>query len=1391
MSGCCGQGPVIVAGTPATPRVEVETVLLCDVAADGTVAATVLVEPVYDTSSGARIGTRTVDPATGDPYTPVGTLRPCSPEGCTATTSAQVLCDLQADGTAAPFIRATTYDCDGALLATLDRTLDGAAYTVTGTVGVCPAVPDCDSPTTPVTSVGLCLADGTPIAVTVVRDCAGAVAGEGWVNLVTGAYSAGAPPAGTVACGDSRSITTNGTFCDVLADGTVAGLVLVEYQYAADGSIDTVRLVDAVTGTTYTPQGTVTTCPAGVEQPEQDVVQLCDVAADGTVTAMIRDYRRDELGAIVGHADYTLDGAPYAPTGTVGVCPSPCRSAHTLTLCDSTPQTFALTGTYLPLTEIPIDTPNTNELDVGPVLGQQLWDGQSVTFGPSSGTHDLTYVAGALAVDCPGCGQPDDQVTVTISLQATLDGPTAGQGSTGGLQLLNGTTGLAASAFPSDTAVGWTGTPTVTSTVPLADLLAGRIRVRLGAETSQAGPKSWTFSGFTATATRTSAGCGTSFLRTIRTDCVTGELVDVIDTDHDGQPYTPVGDVAPCRPDSPCTAEPCQGCETLLLCDVADEPPATITGTAGSGTLSNGVTWTATGSVGTTVMVPRMSNSDGAWWGLPTFPFTVTSPTRWTFSRPSVAEFSVYLRHYAADPAINRAQLPPGLEVVHLPDGYAYDAATGVLTRTAEADPADPCTYVTDPQIETSARFRTAGPVTSFTTAPPPNSRRAVCGVFFTYWAGAVTVAPGGPFLRTVCRACDGTVSTVTDTQLDGQTPYTVAGTAAVCGERTVEPTPCLHCETQTLCDVTPGPTDFFAPPNYTGGTLPNGRAYTVTGLGGPVLSQPGVYAIPAAGAGSAFTFTEPVQARWKASLNAGAVLQLPAGTVLEELHPAHQWDPATARLTGGTGASTSGAPSQWSAFSHPSLTSLTIQQAAAPPVSFAGGYEFALPAPTAFVRTVCRDCDGAVVSTTDTTLDGQPYTVAGTVGVCQTPEPEPCCQPVQVCIQQDTTQTVEFISNEDHRNDNTVDPVWKWTTDLNAANPPWYDMYQRQYSSAWSVVDSDTARPAWWVSPHPGATSTQSSPPLPNEGPTLLNAHWYPRAFFDLPDNADPASIRVQATVVNADQIGRAFRLNGGAWQALPATATHNGTTYTFGPDTIPGAQAGRNYLYLDVEETVGGGAGLMVHLKVFYEVIPETRSWTRMVCCDGSVYYLDEDGVRQDAVPDGWHVAPCGGGGSAGTAGCTKQVVERCGCDDTDGDGLGDVRYAELWAVDPCGGEPPVLLGTYRDGDLAQPYTPTAPVECTTVETLPGPLSTGVRAVTGTAPQNLVAAFPGLQSVSLTVLAGAVNVTMNDGAAVPLPAGVTMTWSVAQDADNALAAASFTGASAAASYLLNWTYR
>lgn len=566
MSGCCGQGPVIVSGAPQA-RIDTEALVLCDVLPDGTVAAVALVEPSYDMSTGERLGTRVVDPVTGATYTPVGELRTCSPEDCSATTTTRILCDTAPDGTATQFERATTYDCEGALLATLDRTLDGTAYSVAGTVGVCPTSSDCEEQTTPTATIGLCLPDGTPIAVTVVRDCSGAVTSEGWINLTSGAYSTGTPPVGAVACGSSQSVQVSGTFCDVDVDGAVVGLVLIEYSYAADGTIDSVRLVDATTGDTYVPAGTITTCPAGVEQPEQDVVQLCDVAADGTTTPLIRDYRRDELGAISGHSDYLLDGTPYVPTGTVGVCHAECRNSSTVLVCDVPADSSSeITPTIVDSTAAAVGQAQFQN-HPGPYA--PLWSGGTFLYpaGPGPAQEHL-MATGQLTADMSGCDGASG--SVTISVRVRNDGPDAGQAWDGALRLFRGTTVLATHNALEWAPSGWQGTLSVSAPVTAADIAAGDIRVGLILETYHLGAKSWTADQFDATLNL--EGCevtsSTQFLRTLTTDCVTGDVVSTTDTTLDGDPYTVTGNVGQCTPaESP---DGCRDCEQLVLCDVTD-----------------------------------------------------------------------------------------------------------------------------------------------------------------------------------------------------------------------------------------------------------------------------------------------------------------------------------------------------------------------------------------------------------------------------------------------------------------------------------------------------------------------------------------------------------------------------------------------------------------------------------------------------------------------------------------------------------------------------------------------------------------------------------------------------------------------------------------------------
>ena len=267
----------------------------------------------------------------GDGYTPIGPIRVC------AGVDQEVVCWTQTStGTT---VHTGTIRHDDNLPAPGWILFDQHVTPVLSTEPGLTFVP-CAEAMDPVAITGLCLADGTPIAAVVRRSSVtGVVTQDGWINLNTGAFTAGNPPVGAVACGDSRSIQVSGTFCDVDGSGNVLALVLIEYSYNPDGTIASVRLVNATTGATYVPVGTITTCPEGTPQPEQDIEILCDVNA-GVATPFIRDYRRDELGAIVAISDYTLAGAAYTPTGTVGLCSQGARDEEILVLCDATPTRF-------------------------------------------------------------------------------------------------------------------------------------------------------------------------------------------------------------------------------------------------------------------------------------------------------------------------------------------------------------------------------------------------------------------------------------------------------------------------------------------------------------------------------------------------------------------------------------------------------------------------------------------------------------------------------------------------------------------------------------------------------------------------------------------------------------------------------------------------------------------------------------------------------------------------------------------------------------------------------------------------------------------------------------------------------------------------------------------
>ncbi|MFC7721099.1 hypothetical protein [Nonomuraea recticatena] len=1669
----------------------------------------------------------------GDPSVPYTPVAPVDCEYGCVETQTYMLCDDSGS-----FLRRITIGAGQHVVENLQ--LDGVTpYTVAGTVRACGQAAECAEPATPAATVGLCLADGTPIAVVVTRDCAGTVTQDGWINLATGLFSAGSPPAGTIACGDSRSIQVSGTFCDLSPGGDVLGLVLIEYSYAGDGSISSVRLVDATTGGTYVLQGQLSTCPAGVEQPEQDLVVLCDTdPVTGAVTTFARDYRRDENGAVTGFVDYDLDGGPYTVTGQVGVCvPAECGQCESTLLCDTqqvtspigpippggnplangvswsisgpdvvlfaqrwwradaAPATFSFSepvtltwqgrvsasatltmppgtqvvaihanhvynaatrvlsagpaatatdastfrmtkvvawpapsgviggafplygnldvtvdrtrpfqrticrgcdGTVLSVTDTDLDgqtayTPtgtvgacqeqclhcDTVELcdgsacapgarvadaawsprylaagDAGsasvrlnvPGGGAPFWKGGQVVFpnnpaDPDPGNVGLHYgIAGTVQPGsaCPDCWLPDDQVTITASGRARNDGPGGGIITDGRWRILrdggepDGAVPQLAQVVDSNRPAGTTWAFTASATVPWSDIADGRIVLTLDLETKSNGAfKQWTASDFDICVTNAAArpGCGNRFFRTVCRDC-SGAVVARFDTSDGSTPYTPVGPViADCVTCSGAGEEPCRDSSTTLLCDLPTdgEPAPTVTDTVpapyypyptGSPVAGGQALWD-----GGTLTIPAAAGPQPGTIGtVGTLAATLQAPRPACDAGTALVTVSVDAEQLGPDAGCSITGVlalyngPGTLLASALPPHDAPAGWSGTLTVQADV----PAAALAAGNITVLVALDTYDGSPSCPGSPQQTSWE------LSAFTAAVEYDLSGcaaQFFRTLVTDCEsGAVVAVTDTTLDGD-PFTVTGEAGQCvtvgGDCCQQPPqePCRDTEVVTLCDLeyspqppTPTPASSFtlsgnvgvAGPAlvFSGGNLPpNGVATrTVTGLvagagyefgfatswGGSGAPNPAmndaIYRVEildgatviatqqrnlSNGAGVSPGWVQQAPLQFVAPASAGVTIRITdvsEGNATNRdvyLRPddvrsdvltvtatpflrAYAYDcggalTATAdsdldgqpyTIAGEVGRCPSGedggsvaacvhtntvslCDTAADGTSTPFLRHLAYDCAGAvsgstdialngipyTPVGSVGrcvdelqpsshaltlcDTDLATGTVTTFVRDYQRDETGVIVGYSDYTLDGAAYTPTGAVGECGG------CETTQVCVR--SSGRVEFLANPEGLADNSVDADWTWSPDLAG---PWWPTYRLTGFPGWTTADGGTTEgTAHWVAPHPGGVLNNTG--QPGEGPAVPqppgSGDWYVRAAFTLPDDTDPASIRISTTALNADQLAVEWRLNGGAWQ--PVGADHNDPPYVLPPTAVPGAQPGMNEIIVHVRETVAGGgaAGLLLHVIAEYDVAPDSYLlWTRVLCDDGRVYYLDEHGVRQDALPDGWMTVPCGG-----PEPCARQVLERCGCDDADGDGIGEVTYTELWAIDPCDGAAPELLGAYLDGDLTQPYTPTAPVECTAAEALPGPLSTGVRNVTGTAVQDLAAAFTDVQSVSLTVLAGSVNVTMSDGTSVPVPSGVTLTWSVARDSDTALAASSFAGATAASNYLLNWTYR
>ncbi|MEU1180642.1 hypothetical protein ABZ464_23880 [Streptomyces sp. NPDC005820] len=186
-------------------------------------------------------------------------------------------------------------------------------------------------------------------------------------------------------------------FCDVAADGTVTPFLR---RVSVDGSGNTTVTDTALDGTTaYTPTGTVGVCPESVT--DYEVIELCDVAADGTATPFLRRLAIAEDGTVTV-TDTALDGTTaYTPAGTVGQCPV------------TTPQK----------TVTPHGTQNT-DWDLAANAGTQ-----SVTLLVYSGSVTVTTAEGTLTVPAGATltwGVDGDAVDSGLTGTLTIDGAAPG-----------------------------------------------------------------------------------------------------------------------------------------------------------------------------------------------------------------------------------------------------------------------------------------------------------------------------------------------------------------------------------------------------------------------------------------------------------------------------------------------------------------------------------------------------------------------------------------------------------------------------------------------------------------------------------------------------------------------------------------------------------------------------------------------------------------------------------------------------------------------------------------------------------------------------------------------------------------------------------------------------
>ncbi|MFD4855150.1 hypothetical protein [Streptomyces atratus] len=993
-----------------------------------------------------------------------------------------------------------------------------------------PPTPPCCSPG--VASTGLCLADSTPIAVLAVTACAdcGTVAAApemtGWLNLLTGAYTAGPPPAGTEACAGQPQQFEVGQWCDLDAQGDVIAPVLVEYEYDDNGQLVGVRTLTPG-GDPYTVTGTLGICAGPVDDVE--FVILCDTGTDGTVTEFLRQLTPNGDGTTT--RDTLLDGTTaYTPVGRVGTCGGslvPCGTGTGGTPGVSGPITSGNEELSSVALARPISAATEHEVPgMGALITGGTWHMPATKCGVNTSGQD--HGLGALrlpAVPRPICDA--GTVKVTIRLNYAQEGPDAGQASTGALFLMyhqpDGSAVQAGGhAFPQNTPAGSTGTREVVATIPADRLAAGEVYAVVSAETWQKSfnvppkCKAWTFSEWSAEFAYDVTGCPdlpppplaqlvkvcptdpipvtvepgkdtevavlcntgedgtvTQFLRAYQVDSESGQVGVVADTLLDGiTPYEPLGEVSVCQP------EPCRDTSSTLLCDTAATDLITVFDPANR---PNADGWEVVSFTGANAGTgPEAAMPYPARYGTP-----MGYPALGARADQSAGSNGAQWPGYDAAPVrwvLRKAfQAPEDGVAVAQSVGFRGDGGARVRINGQDAG-----MYGQWNQPATSGTAQipvTAGPNTVEIEVRDTNGINNVVGRL------DIALPHTTQFMRRQTVDCEtGEIVSTSDYTLDGD-PYTVTGEVGQC-EPVAEcceqaaPEQRVDVETELLCIREEASGDVLR-------QVLAERVYD--DQSGDRLEQ---------------RLTDPTT---------GDPVELPAGAILARC-----------------------------------------------------------PSPDRITRQIC------VVSS------GQ----------------------------------AEFLTNSANATSG-LDTDWQWAPNLDGV---WYPMYRVAPNPAWTVTDA-APNPAHWVSPHQDKTVCSPNPAqVPNVPGT-----WYTRASWNLPANVNPDTIRIAATVLNADNAVVAWRLNGGAWQN--GGGTLGPPAYAFPPTAVPGGRAGQNQVVVQLLETQPAvtcpnpnQAGMLLHVAATYDFEP--RAWTQVIE-DGRVYYLDENGDRQETIPDGDRIVPCGGGG------------------------------------------------------------------------------------------------------------------------------------------------------------------